>query len=143
MASKTLIRSQKKHEVKLSKDGHLAQSSKAHDEPVPLPVPESIRKGGAKRTSTASTPRSASLTGTGTRTAAARGKASLVSDKAPSQAKKPSKAPRPQRERTEKAAPSPRLRRWTPIAWRRWPASSGPSATCWSMHCPRTTTARC
>ena len=114
MASKTLIRSQKKHEVKLSKDGHLAQSSKAQGEPVPLPVPESIRKGGAKRTSTASTPRSASLTGTGTRTAAARGKASLVSDKAPSQAKKPSKAPRPQRERTEKAAPSPRLPAFVP-----------------------------
>jgi acyl-CoA synthetase (AMP-forming)/AMP-acid ligase II len=28
-------------------------------------------------------------------------------------------------------------------AWRRWRASSGPSATVWCRRCPRTTTARC
>ncbi len=110
MASKTLIRTQKKHEVKLSKDGHLAQSVKPHEEPAELPVPASIRKGSTKRASTTTSPRSASVS-PGTRTAAARGKANLVADKAPS---KPSKAPRPRRESAEKAAPRPRLPAFVP-----------------------------
>jgi hypothetical protein len=116
MPSKTLIRSKKKHEVKLSEDGHLAQSAQLHGQALELPVPESIRKGaGSKRANVADSP----LPPVGrARTSTGRGKAKLVGEQATTakvaKVAKPPKATAPRRPSADKAPLSPRLPAFVP-----------------------------
>ena len=109
MANKTLIRSQKKHEVKLSEGSQLAQSRKPHEETGALPVPPLIRKGtSSKRASAAPSPRTASPSAP--RTTPARKKAKLVGEAAPAKTPKATRSPRD----AAAKAPGPRLPAFVP-----------------------------
>jgi hypothetical protein len=103
MATKTLIRSKKPHEVKLTEGSQVAQSPQAHaaDEQQ---VPAMIRKNTGSRRAGASA--NAKPTASVAKTAPARKKASSPAEKRPAAA--------PARKRSSKAvpppkAPSPRL----------------------------------
>ena len=103
MATKTLIRSKKPHEVKLTEGSQVAQSPQAHaaDEQQ---VPAMIRKNTGYRRASASA--NVKPTGSVTKTAPARKKASPPAEQRPAAA--------PARKRSSKAestpkAPSPRL----------------------------------
>lgn len=105
MATKTLIRSKKPHEVKLTEGSQVAQSPQAHaaDEQQ---VPAMIRKNTGNRRASASASANAKPTASVAKTAPARKKASSPAEKRPAAA--------PARKRSSKAestpkAPSPRL----------------------------------
>lgn len=108
MAPKTLIRSNKKHEVKLAQGSQVAQSQQPHaaDE---APVPTLIRKGsGSRRSGAAEKPPAKAKAGSPAQTAPARQKVSAPasSPRAPLAAARKRSSPRTN---ADKSPPSPRL----------------------------------
>lgn len=101
MATKTLIRSKKPHEVKLTEGSQVAQSPQAHaaDEQQ---VPALIRKSTGSRRASASA--NVKPTGSVAKTAPARKKASPPAEQRPAPARK-----RSSKSESTSKAPSPRL----------------------------------